>query len=198
MKEIHHRVKNNLEIVSGLLALQSAQLTDANAVNVMQESQNRVQSMSMIHQKLYQGTNLSTIEMKDYFNNLGTHVLDSFGMEEQVNLTCEMQALELDVDTAIPLGLIVNELLTNALKYAFPDNRKGEVKLALEQKDKEHLCLEVSDDGIGQNMDEKIGETGFGMRLVNLLCQQLQGKMNRMMKDGTSISFEFKIEHHNS
>lgn len=198
LKEIHHRVKNNLEIVSGLLALQSAQLTDANAMNVMQESQNRVQSMSMIHQKLYQGTNLSTIEMKDYFNNLGTHVLDSFGMEKQVNLTCEMQALELDVDTAIPLGLIVNELLTNALKYAFPDNRKGEVKLALEQKDKEHLCLEVSDDGIGQNMDEKIGETGFGMRLVNLLCQQLQGKMNRMMKDGTSISFEFKIEHHNS
>ena len=198
LKEIHHRVKNNLEIVSSLLALQSAQLTDANAVNVMQESQNRVQSMSMIHQKLYQGTNLSTIEMKDYFNNLGAHVLDSFGMEEQVNLTCEMQALELDVDTAIPLGLIVNELLTNALKYAFPDNRKGEVKLALEQKDKEHLCLEVSDNGIGQNMNEKIGETGFGMRLVNLLCQQLQGKMNRMMKDGTSISFEFKIEHHNS
>ncbi|MDN5204315.1 histidine kinase dimerization/phosphoacceptor domain -containing protein [Fulvivirgaceae bacterium BMA10] len=198
LKEIHHRVKNNLEIVSSLLALQSAQLTDANVVNVMQESQNRVQSMSMIHQKLYQGTNLSTIEMKGYFNNLGTHVLDSFGMEEQVNLTCEMQALELDVDTAIPLGLIVNELLTNALKYAFPDNRKGEVKLALEQKDKELLCLEVSDNGIGQSMNEKIGETGFGMRLVSLLCQQLQGKMNRMMKDGTSISFEFKIEHHNS
>ncbi|MDN5212925.1 histidine kinase dimerization/phosphoacceptor domain -containing protein [Fulvivirgaceae bacterium BMA12] len=198
LKEIHHRVKNNLEIVSGLLALQSAQLKDDNAINVMQESQNRVQSMSMIHQKLYQGTNLSTIEMKDYFNNLGTHVLDSFGMVQQVDIVYEMSALELDVDTAIPLGLIVNELLTNALKYAFPDNRKGEVKLALEQKTDELLYLEISDNGIGQNVNKKPAGTGFGMQLVNLLCQQLQGKMNRLQQQGTSISFEFRTEPHNN
>ncbi len=196
LKEIHHRVKNNLEIVSGLLALQSAQLKDDNAINVMQESQNRVQSMSMIHQKLYQGTNLSTIEMKDYFNNLGTHVLDSFGMVQQVDIVYEMAALELDVDTAIPLGLIVNELLTNALKYAFPDNRKGEVKLALEQKTDELLYLEISDNGIGQNINKAAAGTGFGMQLVNLLCQQLQGKMSRLRQKGTSISFEFRIEPH--
>lgn len=193
LKEIHHRVKNNLEIVSSLLALQSAQLTDANAVNVLHESQNRVHSMSMIHQKLYQGTNLSTIEMNDYFHNLGTHVLDSFGMEEQVNLVYLVKTLELDVDTAIPLGLIVNELLTNAMKYAFPDKRKGEMKLVLEKKDKELLYLEVSDDGIGQNRNEKTKGTGFGMQLVNLLCRQLQGEMNHSTKNGSRISFEFKV-----
>lgn len=198
LKEIHHRVKNNLEIVSSLLALQSAQLSDTNAVNVMQESQNRVQSMSMIHQKLYQGTNLSTIEMKDYFNNLGTHVLDSFGMEDQVSLTYKMPALELDVDTAIPLGLIVNELLTNALKYAFPGKRKGEVKLALIQKDEEHLYLEVSDNGIGQSTNGKVSEDGFGMQLVSLLCQQLQGEMKLQNENGTSVSFEFKVENQNN
>ena len=198
LKEIHHRVKNNLEIVSSLLALQSAQLNDANVVNVMQESQNRVQSMSMIHQKLYQGTNLSTIEMKDYFDNLGTHVLDSFGMENQVSLIHEIPALELDVDTAIPLGLIVNELLTNALKYAFPGGRKGEVKLILIQKDEELLYLEVSDNGIGQNTNGKVSEGGFGMQLVDLLRQQLQGEMKLRNENGTSISFEFKVENHNN
>ena len=194
LKEIHHRVKNNLEIVSGLLALQSAQLTDLHAVNVMQESQNRVQSMSMIHQKLYQGTNLSTIEMKDYFHNLGMYVLDSFGMEDRVSFICDMEALELDVDTAIPLGLIVNELLTNALKYAFPNNNTGEMRLALEQKNHEFLYLEVSDNGIGQRMHEKTDGTGFGSQLINLLCQQLQGKMHYSTENGTSVSFEFKAQ----
>ena len=193
LKEIHHRVKNNLEIVSSLLSLQSAQLTDTGAVNVMRESQNRVQSMSMIHQKLYQGTNLSTIEMKDYFHHLGTHVLDSFGMEERVKIFYDMEPLELDVDTAIPLGLITNELLTNAMKYAFPDNRKGNMRLALEQKNLKLLHLEVADDGIGQPPGGEFSGTGFGMQLVNLLCQQLQGKMSWSTKNGSRISFEFKI-----
>ena len=191
LKEIHHRVKNNLEIVSSLLALQSAQLTDSNAVNVMQESQNRVQSMSMIHQKLYQGTNLSTVEMKAYLHNLGTHILDSFGVEEQVQINYETDNLELDVDTAIPLGLIVNELLTNALKYAFPDERKGEIKLVLNQQSKKKLLLEVSDDGIGQKLNGEIKGTGFGIQLVDLLCQQLQGKIHRSIGNGTTISIEF-------
>ena len=192
LKEIHHRVKNNLETVSSLLALQSAQLKDSNAVDVMLESQNRVHSMSMIHQKLYQGTNLSTIEMKDYFLNLGRHVLDSFG-REHIQIRYYMEKLELDVDTAIPLGLIVNELLTNALKYAFPDNRKGDIKIVLEQKSGEKLHLEVNDNGVGQKLNGEIKGTGFGMQLVDLLCQQLQGKKQQSTNNGTSISFDFKI-----
>lgn len=194
LKEIHHRVKNNLEIVSSLLALQSAQLTDSSAVDVMQESQNRVQSMSMIHQKLYQGTSLSTIEMKAYFHNLGSHILDSFGMDEQVHINYEMNNMELDVDTAIPLGLIVNELFTNALKYAFPEGRKGEMKLALFRQSKKKLKLEVSDDGVGQELNGKIKGTGFGMQLVDLLCHQLHGNMLQTTDNGTVFSFDFNIE----
>ena len=193
LKEIHHRVKNNLEIVSSLLALQSAQLTDSSAVEAMQESQNRVQSMSIIHQKLYQGTNLSTIEMKTYLCNLGSHVLDSFGMEEQVKISYDMENMELDVDTAIPLGLIVNELLTNTMKYAFPNNRKGEVKLALTQPSEKKLQLDVSDNGVGQQVNGEIKGTGFGMQLVDLLCRQLQGKMKQTGEHGTAIRFDFTM-----
>jgi len=193
LKEIHHRVKNNLEIVSSILALQSAQIQSQKAIDALQESENRVHSMSMIHQKLYQGENLGTIEMKDYFINLGSHILDSFGAEKRIALNYIMEALELDVDTAVPLGLIVNELLTNALKYAFPDNRKGEIIIDLKKKDKKTLQLEISDNGIGKNEESILKGTGFGTQLITLLTQQLSGKMAEQSKDGTTISFEFKI-----
>lgn len=193
LKEIHHRVKNNLEIVSSLLALQSAQLLDTGVVDVMQEIQNRVQSMSIIHQKLYQGDNLASIEMKAYLQNLGTHVLDSYGMEDQVMIRYEMDKLEIDVDTAIPLGLIINELLTNALKYAFPNNQRGEMILAIIQPTAKKLHLEVSDNGIGQQENRETMGTGFGMQLVDLLCRQLQGKMHSATNNGTRISFDFTI-----
>ena len=193
LKEIHHRVKNNLEIVSSILALQSAKIQSKIAIDALQESENRVHSMSMIHQKLYQGENLGTIEMKDYFINLGSHILDSFGAQERITLNYVMEALELDIDTAVPLGLIVNELLTNALKYAFPDNRNGKIIIDLKEKDKKTLQLKISDNGIGKNEESILKGTGFGTQLVTLLTQQLSGKMTEQSKDGTTISFEFKI-----
>ncbi len=193
LKEIHHRVKNNLEIVSSLLALQTAQLNDKNAVEVMQESQNRVQSMSMIHQKLYQGSTLSTIEMKEYFQNLGSHVLDSFGMEDKVKINYNMDKMELDIDTAIPLGLIVNELLTNALKYAFTDKASGQIDLVLEQSSNSKLHLEISDNGCGKKLNGSVTGTGFGTQLINLLCHQLNGKMSEQSENGTTCSFDFNI-----
>jgi tetratricopeptide (TPR) repeat protein len=125
LKEIHHRVKNNLEVVSGLLALQSAQIDDPNTKEAIQESQNRVQSIGIVHQKLYQGTNLGSIEMKDYFLNLSECILDSFGAAKRVTIECSMEKIDIDIDTAVPLGLIVNELLTNTLKYAFPHGQDG-------------------------------------------------------------------------
>jgi two-component sensor histidine kinase len=132
MKEIHHRVKNNLEIVSSLLALQSSQIDDPGTKEAMLEGQNRVHSIGIVHQKLYQGPNLGGIEMKDYFLNLGESILDSFGAEERVKIELAMGKLDLDIDTAVPLGLIVNELLTNTLKYAFPNGQKGNVRIRLE------------------------------------------------------------------
>jgi two-component sensor histidine kinase len=190
LKEIHHRVKNNLEVVSSLLALQSNQIDDENTKEAMLEGQNRVQSIGIVHQKLYQGKNLGAIEMKDYFINLSDSILDSFGAHKRVQVECAMNALNVDVDTAVPLGLIVNELLTNTIKYAFPDGRSGKVQIKLEQASNGVLQMQISDNGIGKG--STINGTGFGGQLISLLTQQLGGTMKEENNHGTHVFFEFK------
>ncbi len=192
LKEIHHRVKNNLEVVSSLLALQSAQIDDPNTKEAMQEGQNRVNSIGIVHQKLYQGTNLGAIEMKDYFLNLSESILDSFGAEERVSIELAMEKLNVDIDTAVPLGLIVNELLTNTLKYAFPKGSNGKVLIRLEKRKNGVLHLEVSDNGVGKSGITH--GTGFGNQLVSLLTQQLSGSMREEIKNGTRIYFDFLMD----
>ena len=191
LKEIHHRVKNNLEVVSSLLALQSAQIDDPNTKEAMQEGQNRVHSIGIVHQKLYQGENLGSIEMKDYFLNLSESILDSFGAEERVKIELAMEKLDVDIDTAVPLGLIVNELLTNTIKYAFPKGQNGNVLIKLEKKSNGILHLEVSDNGVGKS--GVVQGTGFGGQLISLLTRQLSGKMHEEIKNGTSVFFDFKL-----
>ncbi len=192
LKEIHHRVKNNLEIVSSLLSLQSAQIKDPNILDAMEQSQRRVHSMGMIHQKLYMGKNLAAIEMKDYFHNLADYIIDAFGKNGQVTINLKMDKLELDVDMAIPIGLIVNELITNSLKYAFPDASHGIIYLALKEK-KGILVLEVRDNGVGMVQAEHDEGTGFGTQLVNLLVRQLDGKMIIDTQQGTAVSIKFQL-----
>lgn len=194
LKEIHHRVKNNLEMVKSLIALQSAQIDDPATKDAMIASQNRVQSMGIIHQKLYQGTNLGSIEMKDYFLNLGEGILDSFNAEERVKIECAMDNLELDIDTAVPIGLIVNELLTNALKYAFPKQQQGVINISLEKSSNQNLRLEVTDNGVGKTAGLAPRGTGFGSQLVQLLTLQLNGKMRERNDKGTHIEFDFMIQ----
>ncbi len=194
LKEIHHRVKNNLELVKSLISLQSAQLEDSATKDAMMASQNRVQSMSIIHQKLYQGENLGSIEMKDYFLNLGEGILDTFNAEEKVKIECAMDNLELDVDTAVPIGLIVNELLTNALKYAFPENKNGTIQISLSQSTPETLTLKVADNGVGKGHGVGPLGTGFGSQLIQLLTQQLNGTMLENNENGTMVAFQFKIK----
>jgi two-component system, sensor histidine kinase PdtaS len=190
LKEIHHRVKNNLEVISSLLALQSAQVDDPDIKEAMQQGQNRVHSIGIVHQKLYQGENLGHIEMKDYFINLSESILDSFGAEKRVTIECAMDQLDVDIDTAVPLGLIVNELLTNTLKYAFPEGKHGKVQIKLQKQPDGLLHLEVSDNGIGKS--GLTHGTGFGGQLISLLTQQLSGTMREEIKDGTHIYFDFK------
>ncbi len=192
LKEIHHRVKNNLEVVSSLLALQSAQIDDQGIKDAMLEGQNRVQSIGIVHQKLYQGENLGAIEMKDYFLNLSESILDSFGAEDRVTIECAMDQLDVDIDTAVPLGLIVNELLTNTLKYAFPDGRKGKVQIRLNRNLAGILHLEVSDNGVGKSGITQ--GTGFGGQLISLLTRQLSGSMREEVKNGTTIYFDFNLK----
>ncbi|SFZ93972.1 Two-component sensor histidine kinase, contains HisKA and HATPase domains [Flaviramulus basaltis] len=193
LKEIHHRVKNNLELVKSLISLQSAQLEDSETKDAMIASQNRVQSMGIIHQKLYQGENLGSIEMKDYFLNLGEGILDTFNADEKVKIECAMDNLELDVDTAVPIGLIVNELLTNALKYAFPKNSEGNISISLSKSNPETLILKVIDNGIGKTKGLAPKGTGFGSQLIKLLTQQLNGEMEEDTLNGTSVLFHFKL-----
>lgn len=192
LKEIHHRVKNNLETISSLLSLQTAQIDNQELQEIMIESQNRVQSMGMIHQNLYQGENMTAIEMKLYFQNLAKYIIDSFDATERVTFDCAMDALELDVDRAIPIGLIVNELITNSLKYAFPDNTQGEITISLSET-QSHLLLKVCDNGVGFNKGKGIKGTGFGSQLVELLTKQLDGKMTLITTKGTEVFFEFQI-----
>lgn len=190
LKEIHHRVKNNLEVVSSLLALQSAQIDDSNTREAMLASQNRVNSIGIVHQKLYQGENLGAIEMKDYFLNLSSSIIDTFGANEKVQLELAMDKLSVDIDTAVPLGLIVNELLTNTLKYAFKEGQKGVVKISLQKQADGVLHLEVADNGVGKSGSAQ--GTGFGTQLIQLLTKQLNGIMREDNANGMKVVFEFR------
>jgi two-component sensor histidine kinase len=195
LKEIHHRVKNNLGIVSSLLDLQAAKMKDIHAIEAIEESRNRVYSMSMIHQKLYQGKNLSSIEMRDYLINLSKHILDSYGAEKFIEFEYELDELELDVDDAIPLGLIVNELLTNSFKHAFPNRTKGKIKIVFQKTQNKFILLEIEDNGKGLSDDAVNNEmsSGFGTQLIDLLVQQLDGSIMTFNGKGTRVRMEFEM-----
>lgn len=192
LREIHHRVKNNLSVVSSLLKLQALKTKDSEAKDAMEASQRRVQSMGILHQKLYQGENLSTIDMLDYFKNLSDNVLNVFQAHDQVHIKLDMGAIDLDTDTAVPIGLIVNELLTNSLKYAFPEGKKGEIAIRLEETAANALELEVADNGIGIQDEVSSEGTGFGSQLIQLLTQQLQGNLTTDFSSGSRFRFQLE------
>ena len=196
LKEIHHRVKNNLQTISSLLNLQSAQIKDKKIQGAVIESKNRVRSMALIHQKLYQGENLAAIEMKEYLRMLSENMIKSFGRHRDMELLVEMPEVEVDVDTAIPIGLITNELLTNTLKYAFPGGQPGLIQVSLtHEPEKDQMCLRLSDNGVGMESmngepDERRGN--FGSQLVKLLTTQLDGKMTVNTENGFETVINFK------
>ncbi|MCB0839799.1 MAG: histidine kinase, partial [Bacteroidetes bacterium] len=183
LKEIHHRVKNNLQTISSLLFLQSAHIKDAEVREAVAAGQHRVESMALIHQKLYQRDNVAAIEMRDYLQNLVQSLIDTFDADpERIRFELNMPELELDVDTAVPLGLIVNELITNSLKYAFPDGRNGKIQVSLARQPEGKLELYVADDGVGAN-NTPTG-TSFGSQLIKLLTTQLGGTLEQGSEAG--------------
>ena len=195
LKEIHHRVKNNLQTISSLLSLQSQSISDPTALDAVQESQNRVTSMALIHQKLYQGENLAAIEMKDYFKTIGESIMESFGANaDKVQLKVVMEELELDVDTAIPIGLITNELMTNSLKYAFKEKAKGKVTISMKKGDDNMIHFSITDDGNFDNSSNLSKEgTGFGSLLIQLLTTQLDGQLEQNTTAGTATILRFPM-----
>jgi two-component sensor histidine kinase len=160
--------------------LQSRTIEDDAALNAIKEGQNRVDSMGLIHQKLYMGEHLATVDIKDYLQNLSNNLLDAFGIyDDRIEFEYQIADLRLDIDTAIPLGLIVNELLTNTLKYAFPDQQSGTITIGLYEEN-DTLQLVVQDDGVGaaaSNATPKSNSTSFGSKLVRMFSEKLEGEV---------------------
>ena len=193
LKEMHHRVKNNLQVISSLLNLQLAQIDNPGVREAVQTSQDRVKSMALIHQKLYQKKNQEAIEMKDYLSSLTDSLLSSYGVKkDRITLSIEVEPILLDVDSAIPIGLIANELITNALKYAFPDQAEGTLLIGLYHLD-DIITLRVADNGVGmeEGKSSKTG-TSFGSQMINLLRLQLQGTIEVNTDAGTDIQLKCK------
>lgn len=186
LKEIHHRVKNNLQTISSLLYLQSSTISDEDAKEAITQGQHRVESMALIHKNLYQGQNLAAIEMKDYISRLIKNLEDAYlNSGQSITIDLNMEETEVDVDRAIPLGLIINELLTNVFKYAFPENKNGHVSIFFRSDEKKDFHLKIKDDGIGNNKERE----GFGTQLIQLLVKQLDAKFS----DGNDNGYWFEI-----
>ena len=186
LKEIHHRVKNNLQIISSLLSLQSKSLTDTDAQGAISESRNRVKSMSLIHEQLYQEDTISGVDMKDYIQRLVNSLTSSYGLDtERVEIKIVADNILLDVDSAIPLGLIINELVSNAMKYAFPEQKSGTILISLHEMMSE-LKLIVHDNGVGMDPAKKTNQS-FGLSMVNSLMRKLKAEMNIVSDVGTSV-----------
>jgi two-component sensor histidine kinase len=192
IKEIHHRVKNNLQVLSSLLNLQSDYIQDPSALSAVNEGKNRVQSMALLHQKLYTGSNLAAVEMTSYIGEFTDYLLDTFGREDEVNIESQIDVKLLDIDTAVPIGLIVNELVTNSLKYAFPAGKKGVIKVQLRLNSREELLLQVSDNGIGKNAEKQESSTSFGTDLVKILSKKLKGVIEKDFSSGYKTTLTFK------
>ena len=155
LKEIHHRVKNNLMVISSLLNLQSRHIKDKAALDVFRESQNRADSMALIHERLYGSNDLKRIDFGDYISTLSTQLFHTYVTDpRRIKLKLNVENLMVDINTTVPLGLILNELVTNSIKYAFPEGKSGEIKIEFNKKDDEFILI-VSDNGVGfpKNID---------------------------------------------
>jgi PAS domain S-box-containing protein len=193
LKEIHHRVKNNLGIVSSLLQMQSRRTQDDQATAILRDSQNRIASIALVHEKLYRSDDLANINFAQYIPDLTTHLFDSYNVSSNcIRLNIQVEDVSLDIETAIPCGLIINELVSNALKYAFPDNRSGEIQVRLFQEKDQTLTLIVQDNGIGlpAEFDSKKAKT-LGLTLVQGLVKQLRGTLAVQSQAGTEFKISF-------
>lgn len=194
LKEIHHRVKNNLQIISSLLNLQSAHIRDPRALEVFKEGQGRVRSMALIHEKLYQSEDLARVDFSEYISNLAVYLFRSYEVHAgAVALDVDAEDVLLGVDTAIPCGLIINELVSNSLKHAFPGGGGGSINIRLRPADAEHLTLTVADDGVGlpEGFDAR-RTSSLGLQLVNTLARQLGGEVLVGCGAGAEFSITFR------
>ncbi|MDX2099472.1 MAG: GAF domain-containing protein [Leptolyngbyaceae cyanobacterium bins.59] len=193
LKEIHHRVKNNLQVISSIFSLQSRYVTDPQVLSLLSDSKNRIHSMALIHEKLYQSNTLARIDFADYVRNLVSTLFSSYNMSPNlIRLTLQVAEVPLNLDTAIPCGLLINELVSNSLKHGFPNNRTGEIRVRLQAEDNELLRLQVEDDGVGFPPDMHWqNNKSLGLRLIQALTRQLRGTLQIKTEQGTSFQVLF-------
>jgi PAS domain S-box-containing protein len=193
LKEVHHRVKNNLQIITSLMNLQAASLAGDPAGSVFDETKHRVRSMALLHETLYRSADLARIDLPVYVESLCSHLARSYGVDRsRVEMAIQVERLPLDLDRALPCGLMINELVSNSFKYAFPDGRNGRVAVALRQETDKMYVLTVSDDGVGLPPDWDVRQSSsLGLRLVSDLTQQLRGTLRVEREGGCRFTISF-------
>ncbi|MEB3883206.1 PAS domain S-box protein [Lyngbya sp. CCY1209] len=198
LKEIHHRVKNNLLVVSNLLEFQGDYLEDETLIRVLEESRDRIYSMALIHEKLYCSTNLDRIDFGEYLENLVDNLFESYNVaEDRISVELDVEAIDLNIETAHPCGLIVNELLSNTFKHAFPNGRTGNVRLELHRLPDDKIGLTVQDDGVGFPPDLDFHNVeSLGMELICTLTEQLEGEITMRQNNGTIFTIIFSELHY--
>ena len=195
LKEVHHRVKNNLQVISSILNLQSSYVKDQMTLDILRESQNRIKAMSFIHESLYRSDDFSFVNFSSYINSLSSNLVQTYIIKHaNINLELDLVNVNLNLDQAIPCGLIINELVSNSIKYAFPLNRKGKIRIELTKKGNK-IHLKVEDNGIGlpDNLDVENTDT-LGLQLVYILVSQLDGDIKVINKKGTTFLFNFTMQ----
>lgn len=191
--EIHHRVKNNLQLITSILDLQARSLDNDEAKKAIHDSQNRVRTMAIIHQKLYQQDDIYGISMKEYITSISEAIIDSTTEKsKKINFVFNISPIQLHIDTSIPIGLIITETITNSVKYAFPNRQSGEIFISLKEGSNE-LELIVRDNGVGmKNAEESSNSTSFGMKMIKSLARQLKADWSVNSENGTEFIFKIK------
>ncbi|MFA4859782.1 PAS domain S-box protein [Methanoregula sp.] len=195
LKEIHHRVKNNMQVISSLLNLQARLIKDDASREVIRESQNRVMSIALVHEKLYQSKNLAEIDYLDYLKKIADYLIQSYGiLPGTIEIRIHAENIFIPINKAIPLSLIINEMMSNSIKYAFPHNRKGTIEVDLTKED-DRFMLVVRDDGVGLPEHVMLDQTdSLGLQLINSLVGQIQGTISLNRTAGTEYRIDFTIE----
>lgn len=197
LKEIYHRVKNNLQVIYSLLNLQSRSLADSTAQSVLRDSQSRIRAMALVHEQLYQSKDLAKIELADYAKSLAHSLLDTYRVTNpHVSIQLDIEAQQLNIETALPCGLILTELISNALKYAFPEGRSGKITVTSAASSEAQIMLMIQDDGIGLPSDFNLKTaSSLGLRLVRNLAKQVKGEILILPETvGTKFQLSFPMQ----
>jgi len=193
LREIHHRVKNNMQVMSSLLNLQSRVSSIPAISKMLQDNQNRIQSMALLHEILYQSEDLALVDFSKYVRRMADHLFRSYGVDNrQIRLHTDLDAVALELDDALPCGLLISEVVSNSLKHGFPEGREGEVRIVLRPESATTLSLVLSDDGVGLPDDlDWTTSRSLGLRLVRALAQQLQADLDIRSQGGTEVKLVF-------